>query len=66
MSADSATVNVAVSSGLGKLDAGIYSIASAGIFVAADSPIRDPSFAGDLSKDLRHSVSLGTRSPYVD
>jgi hypothetical protein len=36
------TVNVAASSGHGRLYADLYSVAPAGIFVAADSPIRDP------------------------
>jgi ABC-type nitrate/sulfonate/bicarbonate transport system substrate-binding protein len=36
------TVNVAASSGHGKLYAGAYSVAPAGIFVAADSPVKEP------------------------
>jgi hypothetical protein len=36
------TVNVAASSGHGRLYADLYSVAPAGIFAAADSPIRDP------------------------
>ena len=36
------TVNVAASSGHGRLYADLYSVAPAGVFVAADSPIRDP------------------------
>ena len=36
------TVNVAASSGHGKLYADAYSVAPAGIFVAADSPLRTP------------------------
>jgi hypothetical protein len=36
------TVNVAASSGHGKLYADAYSVAPAGVFVAADSPIRTP------------------------
>src|SRR5580698_253344 len=36
------TVNVAASNGLGKLYTEAYSVAPAGIFVPADSPIRDP------------------------
>ena len=36
------TVNVAASSGLGKLYSESYSVAPAGIFVPADSPIRQP------------------------
>jgi hypothetical protein len=36
------TVNVAASSGHDRLYADLYSVAPAGIFVAADSPIRDP------------------------
>jgi hypothetical protein len=37
------TVNVAASSGLGKLFPEAYSVAPAGIFVSADSPVRTPS-----------------------
>ncbi len=37
------TVNVAASSGLGKLYSEAYSVAPAGIFVPADSPVRQPS-----------------------
>jgi ABC-type nitrate/sulfonate/bicarbonate transport system substrate-binding protein len=37
------TVNVAASNGHGKLYADAYSISTAGIFVAPDSPIREPS-----------------------
>jgi hypothetical protein len=37
------TVNVAASHGHGKLYAGAYSVAPAAIFVAADSPVKDPS-----------------------
>jgi hypothetical protein len=36
------TVNVAASNGHGKLYADMYSVAPAGIFVAADSPVRTP------------------------
>jgi ABC-type nitrate/sulfonate/bicarbonate transport system substrate-binding protein len=36
------TVNVAASSGHGKLYAGAYSVAPAGIFVAPDSPVKQP------------------------
>src|SRR5690349_14153524 len=36
------TVNVAASSGHGKLYAGAYSVAPAGIFVPADSPVKEP------------------------
>ena len=35
------TVNVAASNGHAKLYADVYSVAPSGIFVAADSPIRD-------------------------
>jgi hypothetical protein len=37
------TVNVAASNGHGKLYADAYSVAPAGIFVAPDSPVREPS-----------------------
>ncbi len=37
------TVNVAAASGHGKLYTGAYSVAPAGIFVAPDSPLKDPS-----------------------
>src|SRR6185312_10056531 len=40
------TVNIAAASGHGKLYADAYSIAPAGIFVAPESPIREP---GDLA-----------------
>ncbi len=36
------TVNVAAASGHGKLYAGAYSVSPAGIFVAADSPVKHP------------------------
>jgi ABC-type nitrate/sulfonate/bicarbonate transport system substrate-binding protein len=36
------TVNVAAASGHGKLYAGAYSVSPAGIFVPADSPVRNP------------------------
>jgi hypothetical protein len=36
------TVNVAASSGHGKLYAGAYSVAPAGVFVPAESPVKDP------------------------
>jgi ABC-type nitrate/sulfonate/bicarbonate transport system substrate-binding protein len=50
------TVNVAASSGLGKLFADVYSVAPAGIFVPAASAIRDP---GDL---LGVPISVGYQS----
>lgn len=50
------TVNVAASKGHGKLYADAYSVSPAGIFVAADSPIRQPS-------DLAHvPISVGYQS----
>ncbi len=36
------TVNVAASSGHGKLYAGAYSVAPAGVFVSPDSPVKEP------------------------
>ena len=36
------TVNVAASSGHGRLYADLYSVAPAGIFVPPDSPVREP------------------------
>src|SRR5580700_4085136 len=36
------TVNVAASTGHGKLYADVYSVSPAGVFVPADSPIKDP------------------------
>jgi hypothetical protein len=50
------TVNVAASSGHGKLYADLYSVAPAGIFVAPDSPIRHP-------RDLKGvPISVGYQS----
>jgi hypothetical protein len=40
------TVNVAASSGHGRLYADLYSVAPSGIFVAADSPVREPADLG--------------------
>ena len=50
------TVNVAASSGHGRLYADLYSVAPAGIFVAADSPIRDPADLADVP------ISVGWQS----
>jgi hypothetical protein len=54
------TVNVAASSGHGKLYADAYSVAPAGIFVAADSPVRTPN---DL-KGVPISVGYQSGSHY--
>jgi hypothetical protein len=54
------TVNVAASSGHGKLYADAYSVAPAGIFVAADSPVHGPV---DL-KDVPISVGYQSGSHY--
>jgi hypothetical protein len=54
------TVNVAASSGHGKLYADAYSVAPAGIFVAADSPVHGPA---DL-KDVPISVGYQSGSHY--
>jgi ABC-type nitrate/sulfonate/bicarbonate transport system substrate-binding protein len=50
------TVNVAASSGHGRLYADLYSVAPAGIFVAADSAIRDPADLADVP------ISVGWQS----
>ncbi|MGH9809030.1 MAG: ABC transporter substrate-binding protein [Terriglobia bacterium] len=50
------TVNVAASNGHARLYADVYSIAPSGIFVAADSPIREPA---DLA---RVPISVGFQS----
>src|SRR6516225_1591484 len=54
------TVNVAASSGHGKLYGDAYSVAPAGIFVAADSPVRAPA---DL-KGVPISVGYQSGSHY--
>jgi hypothetical protein len=54
------TVNVAASAGHGRLYADLYSVAPAGIFVPADSPVRDP---GDLA-DVPISVGWQSGSHY--
>jgi len=54
------TVNVAASSGHGKLYAGAYSVAPAGIFVPADSPVKEPA---DL-KGVPISVGYQSGSHY--
>src|SRR5580698_9642385 len=55
------TVNVAASSGHGKLYADAYSVSPAGVFVPADSPIREPA---DL-KDVPISVGYQSGSHYA-
>jgi hypothetical protein len=50
------TVNVAASSGHGKLYAGAYSVAPAGIFVPPDSPVREPADLADVP------ISVGYQS----
>src|SRR5580698_3583318 len=50
------TVNVAAANGLGKLYAQAYSVAPAGIFVPAESPIRDPADLADVP------ISVGYQS----
>ena len=50
------TVNVAASSGHGRLYADLYSVAPAGIFVPADSPVRDPAGLADVP------ISVGWQS----
>src|SRR6266571_4596149 len=42
------TVNIAASAGHGKLYANLYSVAPSGIFVAADSAIKDPADLADV------------------
>src|ERR1700685_2194665 len=48
------TVNVAASSGLGKLYSEAYSVAPAGIFVPADSAVRHPAERAALSRLAGH------------
>ncbi|MBL8549336.1 MAG: hypothetical protein JNJ73_05080 [Hyphomonadaceae bacterium] len=55
------TVNVAAASGHGRLYPHAYSVANAGVFVAADSPIRTPA---DL-KDVPISVGFQSGSHYA-
>jgi hypothetical protein len=50
------TVNVAASFGHGRLYADLYSVAPAGIFAAADSPIRDPADLAEVP------ISVGWQS----
>jgi ABC-type nitrate/sulfonate/bicarbonate transport system substrate-binding protein len=50
------TVNVAASSGHGKLYADAYSVAPAGVFVPADSPVRQPADLADVP------ISVGYQS----
>jgi ABC-type nitrate/sulfonate/bicarbonate transport system substrate-binding protein len=50
------TVNVAASSGLGKLYAGVYSVAPAGVFVPPDSPVKGPADLADVP------ISVGFQS----
>jgi hypothetical protein len=50
------TVNVAAASGLGKLYAGVYSVAPAAVFVPADSPIEAPDDLADVP------ISVGYQS----
>jgi len=50
------TVGVAASTGHGKLYTDLYSVAPAGIFVPADSPIRDPEALADVP------ISVGYQS----
>jgi ABC-type nitrate/sulfonate/bicarbonate transport system substrate-binding protein len=50
------TVNVAASSGHAKLYSDVYSIATSGIFVSADSPIRTPADLADVP------ISVGFQS----
>jgi ABC-type nitrate/sulfonate/bicarbonate transport system substrate-binding protein len=50
------TVNVAASNGLGKLYGDAYSVAPAGIFVSADSPLRTPADLGGVA------ISVGYQS----
>ena len=50
------TVNVAAASGHGKMSRDVYSIAPAGVFVAADSTIKDPSVLANVP------ISVGYQS----
>src|ERR1700685_563629 len=55
------TVNVAAAHGHGKLFADVYSVSPAGVFVPADSPVREP---GDL-KSVPISVGYQSGSHYA-
>ena len=60
------TVNVAASSGHGKLYSEAYSVAPAGIFVPADSTVRHPAdLAGVPAADLRGLPSRAATIPSI-
>jgi hypothetical protein len=64
------TVNVAASSGHGRLYADLYSVAPAGVFVAADSPIRDPADLADVPISVgwqsgSHYSTIQALEPYL-
>jgi len=56
------TVGVAASKGKGRLYAGVYSVAPAGVFVAPDSPVRTPE---DLA-GVPIAVGLSVGQPLLD
>ena len=64
------TVNVAASTGHGKLYADVYSVAPAGIFVAADSPIKDPTDLAEVPISVgyqsgSHYSTIQAPEPYL-
>ena len=64
------TVNVAASSGHGKLYADVYSVAPAGIFVPADSAVRDPADLADVPISVgyqsgSHYSAIQALEPYL-
>ncbi len=64
------TVNVAASTGHGKLYADVYSVAPAGIFVAADSPIKNPTDLADVPISVgyqsgSHYSTIQALEPYL-
>ncbi len=64
------TVNVAASSGHGRLYADLYSVAPAGIFVPADSPVKDPADLADVPISVgwqsgSHYSTIQALEPYL-
>src|SRR6266478_3720393 len=64
------TVNIAASAGHGKLYADLYSVAPAGIFVAADSAIKDPTDLADVPISVgwqsgSHYSTIQALEPYL-
>jgi hypothetical protein len=64
------TVNVAALSGHGRLYADLYSVAPSGIFVAADSPVREPADLADVPISVgwqsgSHYSTIQALEPYL-